>query len=131
MVQLPAARRAGFVSLLVAWGGLFSGLAMVAAAWSSETLSPGLAFGAGFALLVGALAFFSRWCRGGGGRGGVSGLAGMAARNSAWNPGRSMLSVALVGAACFMVVVVEVFRIDPASEEALAQWLPDPMFSDG
>jgi hypothetical protein len=43
-------------------------------------------------------------------------LVGMAARNSAWNPGRSVLSVALVGSACFMIVVVEVFRIEPGRE---------------
>ena len=42
----------------------------------------------------------------------------MAARNSAWNPGRSILSVALVAAASFMIVVVEVFRMEPGEEWA-------------
>lgn len=118
VVELPTARRAALPSLFVAWGGLLAGLAMVAASFRLEGVSPGLAFGAGSALLIGGLSFFSRWCRGSGGRGGVGGLVGMAARNSAWNPGRSMLSVALVASACFMVVVVEVFRIDPDAGQA-------------
>ncbi len=41
---------------------------------------------------------------------GVRGLLGMAARNGAANPGRSLLSVALVACACFVLVVVAANR---------------------
>jgi hypothetical protein len=40
------------------------------------------------------------------GLGAQTAIAGMAARNSAWNPGRSILSVALVASACFTIVMV-------------------------
>jgi ABC-type lipoprotein release transport system permease subunit len=72
------------------------------------------AFGAGALLLVAGLAAFDVWCRSAirlrrGVRGG-RGLRGMAARNAAWNPGRSMLSVALVACACFVIVTVAANR---------------------
>jgi ABC-type lipoprotein release transport system permease subunit len=110
---------AGRVSFALAWGGVVGAVALTGVAVTSGSLeSPGLAFGTGSLLLVAGLAFFSRWCRGSRRRGVARALAGMAARNSAWNPARSILSVALVGAACFMIVVVEVFRIDPGSDLA-------------
>jgi hypothetical protein len=43
-------------------------------------------------------------------------LIGMAARNSSWNPGRSILSVALVASACFVIVVVATNRRELGSE---------------
>ncbi|HXV76651.1 MAG TPA: ABC transporter permease [Candidatus Polarisedimenticolaceae bacterium] len=75
---------------------------------------PALAFGSGALLLVAGLATFAWWCRGAGRRRGVhrvaGGLTGLAARNSAWNPGRSILSAALVACACFVIVVVAANR---------------------
>jgi ABC-type antimicrobial peptide transport system permease subunit len=116
-VTLPGKRTAGLVSLVLAWGGLIGAAALVIGAVASGSLeSPGLAFGTGSLLLVAGLAFFARWCRGSRRRNVARAVAGMAARNSSWNPGRSILSVALVGAACFMIVVVEVFRIEPGQE---------------
>jgi hypothetical protein len=40
----------------------------------------------------------------------------MAARNSSWSPGRSMLSVALVASACFVIVAVAANRQDLGDE---------------
>jgi ABC-type lipoprotein release transport system permease subunit len=110
-------RTAGRVSRTIAWGSLIAAVGLSAIAVVTGSLeSPGLAFGTGSLLLVSGLVFFSRWCRATRRRRMTVALAGMAVRNSAWNPGRSVLSVALVGAACFMIVVVEVFRIEPGGE---------------
>jgi len=107
-------RAAGRASLWVAWGGLAGAAGLLGAAVAQGSVeSPGSTFGAGSLLLVAGLAGFSRWCRGSRHRHLARSLAGMAARNSSWSPGRSMLSVALVGSACFMIVVVEVFRVEP------------------
>jgi ABC-type antimicrobial peptide transport system permease subunit len=98
----------------LAWGFTAIGVALMGTAFAlGEDSSPALAFGTGFALLVAGLAFFALWCRGSRGRGlgrGAVALYGMAARNSAWNPGRSMLSVALVASACFVIVTVAANR---------------------
>ena len=40
-------------------------------------------------------------------------LLRMAARNAARNPGRSTMTIALVAAACFLIVAVSAFRLDP------------------
>ncbi len=74
-------------------------------ALTGETSSPALAFGAGAAMLISGLAAISLWLR----RPRPSHhltLLGMAARNGAASPGRSLLSVALVAAACFVLVTV-------------------------
>jgi ABC-type antimicrobial peptide transport system permease subunit len=113
----PDKRAAGRVSRVLAWGSLAGAIGLLIVAVATNSLeSPGLAFGTGSLLLVAGLVFFSRWCRASRRRRMARALAGMAARNSAWNPGRSVLSVALVGAACFMIVVVEVFRVEPGGD---------------
>lgn len=100
----------------IAFGGLAVAVGLLGTAVATRAFeSPGLAFGIGASVLISGLAFFARWCRGSRRRSVVR-LAGMAVRNSSWNPGRSMLSVALVGSACFMIVVVEVFRVEPGHE---------------
>ncbi len=76
--------------------------------------SAGPAFGIGACLLVGGLAYFSY--RIGGGRRTESSLGsmaviGMGARNSGRNRGRSLLSVALVASASFIIVVVAANRV--------------------
>ncbi len=112
--------RRGRLAPVLAWGGLLAALALVATALATgATESPALAFGAGAALLASGLAFFRLWCRGSRGGSlarGARALAGMAARNSAWNPGRSMLSVALVASACFVIVLVAASRHDFGDE---------------
>jgi ABC-type lipoprotein release transport system permease subunit len=113
-----ATRGTGRLSAWLAYGALALAAALAGYALATQALqSPGLAFGTGSLLLVAGLAFFSRWCRGSRHRA-VAGLAGMASRNSSWNPGRSALSVALVACASFMIVVVEVFRTDTTRDLA-------------
>lgn len=82
----------------------------------------GTFFAGGGLLLVAALSGFvllMRWKRGGrvGGRGWLA-LARLAVRNAARNPGRSLLVVALLAAASFLLVAVESFRRQPDREFA-------------
>jgi len=102
--------RRSWVAPVLAYGGLFVGLGVLALALSRGAgTDPGLAFGSGAPLLISGLAFFTLWCRRGG-RGalvrGRAALVGMAARNTSWNPGRSVLSIALVASASFVLVLV-------------------------
>lgn len=92
----PAAAALGVVLLLYA-------------ALSGETSSPVTFFGIGACLLASGLALASLWFqrprpwrR--------ANLASMAARNVAAHPGRSLLSVALVAGACFVLVTVAANR---------------------
>jgi ABC-type lipoprotein release transport system permease subunit len=93
---------------------------MIGAMLAGTASSAALSFGAGAAALASALAFFARWCRAprrwraiGAGRGA---FAAMAARNCSWNPGRSLLSLALIGSACFVIVTVAASRRDSGEE---------------
>jgi len=110
-VRLASVARRRRITPVLAWGGLAAALILAATALiTGATSSPVLSFGTGAALLVSGLAFFALWCRDPG-RGGLrapggAALAGMAARNSAWNPGRSILSLALVASASFVIVTV-------------------------
>jgi hypothetical protein len=95
-------------------------LAMLAFAVATGNTMDPMVFGTiGFPLLVAGLAAFAEWCRGAHGRLGTPGataLVGMAARNSAWSPGRSILSVALVAFAAFVIVTVAANHRDPTQE---------------
>jgi predicted lysophospholipase L1 biosynthesis ABC-type transport system permease subunit len=107
----PRAERRRRVTPVLAWAGLGLALVLLVYAAATGTLdSPALAFGSGSLLLISGLAFFALWCRGARRRGLALGfavrLAGMAARNSSWSPGRSILIVALVACACFVIVAV-------------------------
>jgi ABC-type lipoprotein release transport system permease subunit len=99
------------LSRLVSVGCLVLALGLVAYAASSGAMdNPTLAFGSGALLLVSGLGFFSWWCRGTARRKRTlkprAGILALAARNSSWNPGRSVLSVALVACASFVIVAV-------------------------
>ncbi len=106
----PGPAKPGRLARPLALGGAALAVALaLAMALSGETSSPALAFGAGAALLVSGLAAISLWLR----RPRPSSrltLLGMAARNGAASPGRSLLSVALVAAACFVLVTVAANR---------------------
>lgn len=102
-------KRSRFTPIL-SYGGLVLGLGLLAYALATRsTNNPALAFGSGASLLIAGLAFFQQWCRRSShralGRGNAA-LAGMAARNTSWNPGRSVSSVALVASASFLLVLV-------------------------
>jgi len=112
-VETPAGRAR--LSRLIAVGCLVLALLLVGYAAVSGTLdNPGLAFGTGALLLISGLGFFGWWCRGSAQRKSTlrphGALVGMAARNSSWSPGRSILSVALVACACFVIVTVAANR---------------------
>ena len=87
---------------------------------ADASASPGLAFGIGACLLVAGLAGFALWCRRAGRRHanslGGAGLLAMGARNSARSAGRSLLSVALVASACFLIVAVGANRGKPEGD---------------
>lgn len=77
-------------------------------------------FGGGGLLLTAALASASVWMRSTrhalvNGRG-ASALAQLGARNAARNPGRSLLTAALLASAAFLLVAVESFRRQPDQE---------------
>jgi len=100
--------------------GLGVGLGLVALATATgQEANPGLAFGAGAALLVGGLASFAYW--NGRPRATVQSAAGatarMALRSAGWNPSRSLLSVTLVAAACFVITTVASNTRDPRNDE--------------
>ncbi len=104
---------------LAAGGAGLATVMLVFAVASGTTMDP-MVFGTiGFPLLVAGLAAFAEWCHGSHGRLGTPGsaaLLGMAARNSAWSPGRSILSVALVAFASFVIVTVAANHRDPTRE---------------
>jgi len=118
---LARRRGLGRFTPAIAYGSCGLALALFAyAAISGTTTSPAISMSIGALLLVGGLSWFAIWCRGMRGglpRPGAAAFMGMAARNSSWNPGRSILSVALVACACFVIVAVAANRRDPASEE--------------
>ncbi len=109
-----------FAKWLAPVAGLLS-LALAATALAGDSLSPGLSFATGASALIAGLALFARRARER--RAGKSpaaavhrGLPGMAARSAAANPGRSLLAVALVASACFLLVTVAANRgagVDP------------------
>jgi putative ABC transport system permease protein len=99
---------------------LAPGAALVAAvllALSWKESSPVLWMGIGAALLVSGLSLVSLWLRRPRPARHLT-LTGMAARNGAASPGRSLLSVALVACACFVLVTVAANRREAGEGEA-------------
>ena len=104
----------GRAALWLALGALAAALLMIGYALTAGvTASAGLFFGSGALLLIAGLslvaAFFRRPRRQ---SGGLRGLIAMALLNNARKPGRSMLCVALVACAAFMIVSVGANRTD-------------------
>lgn len=107
---VPGAVKSGRVARILApLAAVLAVILAVTMAASGEESNPALAFGAGASLLAAGLAAFSLWVR----RPRPSRhltLFGMAAKNGAASPGRSLLSVALVASACFVLVTVAANR---------------------
>jgi len=110
------------------WSGVASGvagLAILAFAATGRMNQVGGFFGAG-SLLLAALLFLS-WAWLAGERrqllagSGVRGLSRLGLRNASWRPGRSLLCIALIASATFLIVAVDSFRrgsadpLDPRS----------------
>ncbi len=108
----PRATTAFIVAIACGLSGLLL-LALAAAHMVGETVS---FFGAGVLLLVALLAYQSVWLRRGRskliqGRGWWP-VVRLGWRNAAHRPGRSVLCIALVAAATFIIVAVDAFRQD-------------------
>ncbi len=109
-------RRRGFSSLRtsIAIGlALIALLLLIASALHLVGQTPGF-FGGGLMLLVAALCFQSAWLRRGG-RSAITGagrwaLARMGFRNATYRPGRSLVCIALIASAAFIIVSVDAFR---------------------
>jgi hypothetical protein len=98
--------------------------ALIIFALLSHTLSSaGLFFGSGALLLIAGLAFLSLWFQRGHRKHrhseGFAMIARMGVRNSARHPGRSMLNIALIGCACFVIVAVGANRRVDESQGAM------------
>jgi ABC-type lipoprotein release transport system permease subunit len=110
------------LSRIVAILSLLLGLGFVVIAFYSDaSLASAMFFAAGACLLISALAFLMIWLRKAQHRklhsSGGAAAASMAARNTSRNPGRSLLSAALVSCACFVILAVGMnrreLRLDP------------------
>lgn len=106
--KIPATRRMKYISL----AALLGAIALLTAAVNADAAaSPGLFFGSGALLLICGLTWLSYRMRLPADRKAVvDGVIGMAARNNVRKRSRSMLCVALVASACFMIVSVESFH---------------------
>ncbi len=114
------ARRPRYLGKL-AWAMLLGAAALgLAASRLDEDVQAGAFFGAGTLVLISVLTMV--WIRLRAGTAGAAVTAGrgnlvrMAARNAARNPGRSTLTIALVAAACFLIVALSAFRVDPTGQ---------------
>jgi len=133
----------------IAIGFALLGVALIGAA-SADAINPTAGFfGAGGAWLVAGLCGASAWLR----RRrssrpltrGLSGIAQLGFRHTAVRPSRTVLSLALIAFACFVLVSVGAFRKQPASggdktsgtggftlmAEAVAPLMHDPNTADG
>lgn len=90
--------------------GIVAGVLLILAAALLFTGGPGGFFGAGAALLAAALLLLSRWLRST--PGAVNTVRGLGLRYTTYRPGRSVLCVALIASATFLVVAIDSFRRD-------------------
>lgn len=90
----------------------FGALALGLAASGATKAIPAAAsfFGAGSCLLIAALMAVSLWLRSPRNSGRLESLLALGWRNAAWRPGRSVLSIALIASAVFLIVALDAFR---------------------
>ncbi|HLL14459.1 MAG TPA: FtsX-like permease family protein, partial [Pyrinomonadaceae bacterium] len=113
----PFVRRGASAYLLVAAACTVFGLSLLAAAALKWVGGVAGFFGAGTLFLVALLCYQSAWLRRGGGRATIRGrgwwpVARLGFRNAAHRPGRSVLCIALIASAAFIIVAVDAFRRD-------------------
>src|SRR5579862_1910273 len=89
------------------------GVALVAGAFAHAIPDAAGFFGAGTLLLVAAICF--EWARLRDQRGVVDGVVRLGFRNAGYKPGRSVLSIALIASAVFLVVALDAFRRPPVA----------------
>jgi putative ABC transport system permease protein len=113
-----------------------SGIAMIASVLAHQVSDAEGFFGAGSLLLIAGICFV--WARLRSQSGTVESVAGLGVRNASHKPGRSVLSIALIASAVFLVVALDAFRRPPASmkgfpfyAESQLPILWDPNTSEG
>ena len=106
----------GRTALLLSMGSALVALALVIGAWSGSLSQVAGFFGAGTFLLVASLAYlWTRLARRGGellAGTGYWAVSRLGFRNASHRPGRSLLCVALIAFATFIIVAVDAFRRD-------------------
>ncbi|HEX5719453.1 MAG TPA: FtsX-like permease family protein [Thermoanaerobaculia bacterium] len=112
---VASASGSGRLARRLAPGAALVAVVLLALSWKES--SPVLWMGIGSSLLVCGLALVSLWLRRPRPARHLT-LTGMAARNGAASPGRSLLSVALVACACFVLVTVAANRREVGEGEA-------------
>jgi ABC-type lipoprotein release transport system permease subunit len=105
-----------FARLIAGIALALSMVLIVAAFWQGGQDTAGIFFGSGALALISGLAFFSAWMHKRRTEARLQNLLHMAMRNTGRQSGRSMLSAALVGCACFMIVAVGANRRDLTAE---------------
>jgi ABC-type lipoprotein release transport system permease subunit len=106
--QGPWRLRAGSTAAAVA-------LALLAATGAGKLNQAAGFFGAGTLLLVAALLFLSAWLRARA-FGAIGGHLTLGLRSATYRPGRTVLCIALIASATFLIVSLDAFRRDGASE---------------
>jgi hypothetical protein len=109
--EAPArgSRRLRVVGIVAA----LAGLAMIAGAFAHTIPDAAGFFGAGALLLIAAICF--EWARLRSQTGMVRSVVGLGVRNASHRPGRSVLSIALIASAVFLVVALDAFRRPPVA----------------
>jgi ABC-type antimicrobial peptide transport system permease subunit len=98
---------------IVAALSVVSAIALVGASFAHSIPDAGAFFGAGTLLLIGAI--FFEWARLRGVNGMVSSVVKLGVRNASYRPGRSVLVIALISSAVFLVVALDAFRRPPVA----------------
>jgi ABC-type lipoprotein release transport system permease subunit len=98
---------------IIAALAIISALALVGAAFTHSIPDAGAFFGAGILLLIGAM--FFEWARLRGQIGTVTSVVKLGVRNASYRPGRSVLVIALISSAVFLVVALDAFRRPPVA----------------
>jgi putative ABC transport system permease protein len=107
----PARRRAAGAAATVA------ALALAGASWAGIVDQTGGFFGAGALLLCGTLLLESAFLHARG-LARIQGRLTLALRSAAYRPGRSILSIAMIASATFVIVSLDAFRRDTAPADA-------------
>jgi ABC-type antimicrobial peptide transport system permease subunit len=106
----------GRISKPARWRWLAGAVAVVlAAAWAGAGQTAGF-FGAGTLLLAAALLFQSAWLHARSARS-LGGLVALGLRGVRYRPGRSVLCIALIASATFVIASLEAFRRDGSSAD--------------